>query len=48
MTIPASTLLFMVLVSGLAVALITMLRELEPKLVRVRLRDDRVTRDRTR
>jgi hypothetical protein len=48
MTIPASTLLFMVLASSLAVALITMLREVEPKLVRVKLRDGRGSRDRTR
>ncbi|MCA6103713.1 hypothetical protein [Bradyrhizobium australafricanum] len=45
LTIPDLTLLLMVVVASLAVALIYMLRELEPKLAR--LRGGRVLRDRT-
>lgn len=48
LTIPDLTLLFMVVVSSLAVALVYMLHELEPKLARLRLRGDRLLRDRTR
>ncbi|MCP1843499.1 hypothetical protein ACVIHI_003584 [Bradyrhizobium sp. USDA 4524] len=47
LTIPDLTLLLMVVVASLAVALIYMLRELEPKLARLRLRGGRVSRDRT-
>lgn len=46
LTVPDLTLLFMVVVSGLAVALICMLHELEPKLARLRLRGDRSVRGR--
>ncbi|WP_338821720.1 hypothetical protein WDM22_27700 [Bradyrhizobium septentrionale] len=45
LTIPDLTLLFMVVVSSLAVALIYMLHQLEPKLARLRLRVDRARRD---
>ena len=48
LTIPDLTLLFMVVVSSLAVALIYMLHELEPKLARLRLRGNRVLRDRSK
>ncbi|WP_298373313.1 MULTISPECIES: hypothetical protein [unclassified Bradyrhizobium] len=48
LTIPDLTLLFMVVVSGLAVAFVYMLHELEPKLARLRQRSDRVLRDRTK
>ena len=48
LTIPDLTLLFMVVVSSLAVALIYMLRELEPKLARLRLRGQRDLRDHTK
>ncbi len=44
LTIPDLTLLFMGIVFSLAVALIWMLCELEPKLAR--LRHDRISRDR--
>ncbi|MGY4571341.1 MULTISPECIES: hypothetical protein [Bradyrhizobium] len=47
LTIPDLTLLLMVVVASLAVALIYMLRELEPKLARLRLRSGRALRDRT-
>jgi len=47
LTIPDLTLLFIGLVSSLAIALIWMLHELEPKLARLRTRRDRVSRDRT-
>ena len=46
LTIPDLTLLFMVVVSSLAVALIYMLHELEPKLAWLRLLGNRVLRDR--
>lgn len=46
LTVPDLTLLFMAVVSGLAIALIYMLRELEPKLARLRLRGDRIVRGR--
>jgi len=46
LTIPDLTLLFMGIVFSLAVALIWMLCELEPKLARLRLRHDRISRDR--
>ena len=46
LTIPDLTLLFMGVVFSLAIALIWMLYELEPKLARLRLRRDRVPRDR--
>ena len=46
LTIPDLTLLFMVVVSALAVALICMLHVLEPKLARLRLRGDRSVRGR--
>ncbi|UGY15676.1 MULTISPECIES: hypothetical protein [Bradyrhizobium] len=46
LTIPDLTLLFMVVVSSLAVALIYMLHQLEPKLARLRLRVDRARRER--
>jgi hypothetical protein len=45
-TIPDLTLLFMGVVSSLAIALIWMLHELEPKLARLRLRRDRTARGR--
>ncbi len=47
LTIPDLTLLFMVIVSSLAVALVYMLHELEPKLARLRLRGNRVSHDPT-
>ncbi|MBR0873030.1 hypothetical protein JQ633_21920 [Bradyrhizobium tropiciagri] len=46
LTIPDLTLLFMGVVLSLAVALIWMLHDLEPKLARLRSRSDRVSRDR--
>ena len=48
LTIPDLTLLFMVVVSSLAVALIYMLHELEPKFARLRLRVGRTSRERTK
>jgi hypothetical protein len=48
LTIPDLTLLLMVVVASLAVALIFMLRELEPKLARLRQKGDRVLRDRAK
>ncbi|WP_158231295.1 hypothetical protein [Bradyrhizobium sp. C9] len=48
LTIPDLTLLFMVVVSGLAIAFVYMLHELEPKLARLRQRGERVLRDRIR
>ena len=48
LTIPDLTLLFMVIVSSLAVALVYMLHELEPKLARLRLRGNRVSHDPTK
>ena len=47
LTTPDLTLLFMGVVLSLAVALIWMLHDLEPKLARLRSRRDRVFRDRT-
>ena len=47
LTAPDLTLLFMGIVASLAVGLIWMLHELEPKLARLRLRRDRLSRDRT-
>jgi hypothetical protein len=46
LTIPDLTLLFMVIVFSLAVALIWMLHDLEPKLSQLRLKRDRVPRNR--
>ncbi|MGY3534806.1 hypothetical protein ACVILK_001741 [Bradyrhizobium embrapense] len=48
LTIPDLTLLFMVVVSGLATAFVYLLHELEPKLARLRQRGNRDMRDRTR
>ena len=48
LTIPDLTLLFMVVVSGLAIAFVYVLHELEPKLARLRQRGDRVMRDRAK
>ncbi|MCC8979395.1 MULTISPECIES: hypothetical protein [Bradyrhizobium] len=48
LTIPDLTLLFMVVVSSLAIALVYALHQLEPKLARLRLRTDRFQRDRTK
>ncbi|MDH2380506.1 hypothetical protein [Bradyrhizobium sp. CER78] len=48
LTIPDLTLLFMVVVSSLAVALVYMLHELEPQLARLRQNGSRVVRDRTK
>jgi len=48
LTIPDLTLLFMGVVSGLAIALIYMLHELEPKLARLRLKVARASREHTR
>lgn len=48
LTIPDLTLLFMVIVSSLAVALVYMLHELEPKLARLRLRGNRLSHDPTK
>ncbi|MCA6122880.1 hypothetical protein J6500_13370 [Bradyrhizobium sp. WSM 1704] len=47
LTAPDLTLLFMGVVLSLAIALIWMLHELEPRLARLRSRRDRVARDRT-
>lgn len=46
LTVPDLTLLLMGIVSSLAIALIWMLHELEPKLVQLRVRRHRVSRDR--
>ncbi|MES5483638.1 hypothetical protein QMZ05_12840 [Bradyrhizobium sp. INPA03-11B] len=48
LTIPDLTLLFMVVVSSLAVALVYMLHELEPQLARLRQKGGRIMRDRTK
>lgn len=48
LTIPDLTLLFMVVVSSLAIAFVYLLHELEPKLARLRQRGNRDMRDRTR